>query len=75
MMESACDCAELINEYGPATLYYLRKKIEASFLEKDSEMQVLFYWELTPESAGDYASGTIIPYQQMAIPNSIAVLT
>ncbi|SHJ02066.1 histidinol dehydrogenase [Arenibacter nanhaiticus] len=49
--------ADLINEYGPEH-YILCVENEAFFLEKACNAGSVFIGNYTPESAGDYASGT-----------------
>jgi len=56
-VESAAIAQELINEYGPEH-YIICVKNEASFLENIANAGSVFIGNYTPESAGDYASGT-----------------
>ena len=56
-VETAAVAQELINEYGPEH-YIICVKNEASFLENIANAGSVFIGNYTPESAGDYASGT-----------------
>lgn len=56
-VESDVIAQELINEYGPEH-YIICVKNEASYLENIANAGSIFIGNYTPESAGDYASGT-----------------
>jgi histidinol dehydrogenase len=56
-VESDAIAQELINEYGPEH-YIICVEDEPSYLENIANAGSIFIGNYTPESAGDYASGT-----------------
>ena len=57
LMKSESDSLELINEYGPEHLI-IGAKNEDLFINEVTNAGSVFLGNYTPESAGDYASGT-----------------
>mgnify|MGYP001254381768 CR=1 FL=1 len=57
LMENEEEALELINEYGPEHLV-IGAKNEELFINKVTNAGSVFLGNYTPESAGDYASGT-----------------
>ena len=57
VVETKETAIELINEYGPEHLIYAVKD-EDFYLENTTNAGSVFIGNYTPESAGDYASGT-----------------
>ena len=63
---------DLINEYGPEH-FIICTKNEKFYIDGIKNAGSVFIGNYSPESAGDYASGTNHTLQQMVILSSIAV--
>ena len=61
-----------INDYSPEH-YIICVKNESYYLNRVRNAGSVFIGNYTPESAGDYASEQITPFQQMALLNNTVV--